>query len=167
MNFKKILGTIAPFLGGLVGGPFGAAAGKVLGNFFLGDENASQESIEKALASASPEQLVQLRKIDAQTKEKYAQIGLDEKKIAALDVDSARKREMEIKDKTPAILCLVANLGFYGILAWVCTHPLPAQTKDIVEIMIGTLLTQLGAATNYYFGGFLNKFSKKKEKVLQ
>ena len=48
MNLKKILGTVAPFLGTMIGGPFGAAAGKLVGQVLLGNENASEAEIEKA-----------------------------------------------------------------------------------------------------------------------
>ena len=66
MNLKKILGTVAPFLGTMIGGPFGAAAGKLVGQVLLGNENASEAEIEKALAQATPEQLVELRRVDAE-----------------------------------------------------------------------------------------------------
>ena len=90
MNFKKIIGSVAPFLGSLVGGPFGAMAGKALGGLLCGNENASQEEIENQLMNASPADLVKIKQIDSDYKQKLAQIGLDEKKIAALDRDSAR-----------------------------------------------------------------------------
>ncbi len=89
-EFKKILGTVAPFLGTMIGGPFGAAAGKLVGQILLDNENASEAEIEKALAQATPEQLVELRRVDAEYKTKMAELGIDEQKIAAMDRDSAR-----------------------------------------------------------------------------
>ena len=48
MNLKNILGKVAPFLGSMIGGPFGATAGKLVGELLLEDKNASEADIEKA-----------------------------------------------------------------------------------------------------------------------
>ncbi len=152
MNFKKILSTVAPFLGALVGGPFGAAAGKVVGQLLLGNENASEADIEKALGLATPEQLVELRRVDADYKIKMAELGIDEKKIAALDRESARQREMVTKDKIPAILALLLTFGFFGILATMMLYPMQAGTTGVIDVMLGSLGTAWISVITYYFG---------------
>ena len=44
MNWKEIVGTVAPLLGGTLGGPFGAMAGK-----FIADSEGVQEAIGKVI----------------------------------------------------------------------------------------------------------------------
>lgn len=152
MNLKKILGTVAPFLGTMIGGPFGAAAGKLVGQVLLGNENASEAEIEKALASATPEQLVELRRVDADYKTKMAELGIDEQKIAAMDRDSARQREMVTKDKIPAVLALLLTFGFFGVLAMMMLYPIQQGTQGVIEVMLGSLGTAWISVITYYFG---------------
>lgn len=152
MNLKKILGTVAPFLGTMIGGPFGAAAGKLVGQVLLGNENASEAEIEKALAQATLEQLVELRRVDAEYKTKMAELGIDEQKIAAMDRDSARQREMVTKDKIPAVLALLLTFGFFGVLAMMMLYPIQQGTQGVIEVMLGSLGTAWISVITYYFG---------------
>ena len=152
MNLKKILGTVAPFLGTMIGGPFGAAAGKLVGQVLLGNENASEAEIEKALAQATPEQLVELRRVDAEYKTKMAELGIDEQKIAAMDRDSARQREMVTKDKIPAVLALLLTFGFFGVLTMMMLYPIQQGTQGVIEVMLGSLGTAWISVITYYFG---------------
>ncbi len=167
MDFKKVIGTIAPFIGGMVGGPFGAAAGKLIGSALLGNENATQEDIENAIGVATPEQLVKLKQIDAQTKIKYAEIGLDEKKIAALDRDSAREREIKTGDSTPKYLAWFITLGFFGILTTIVFFggAIPLQILSAVNILLGALVTAWIGVVTYYFGSSAG--SDKKDILLK
>ena len=151
-TIKKILGSVAPFLGGLIGGPLGAAAGKVLGGALLGNESASMTEIERALSGASPEDLLRLREIDAEYKARMAEVGLDEQKIAAMDRNSARKREIEVKDKIPATLAIILTLGFFGVLAALMIYSIPPLAKDVIQVMLGALGTAWISAITYYFG---------------
>ncbi len=152
MNLKKILGTVAPFLGTMIGGPFGAAAGKLVGQVLLGNENASEAEIEKALAQATPEQLVELRRVDAEYKTKMTELGIDEQKIAAMDRDSARQREMVTKDKIPAVLALLLTFGFFGVLTMMMLYPIQQGTQGVIEVMLGSLGTAWISVITYYFG---------------
>lgn len=152
MGFKEILGKVAPFLGAAIGGPFGAAAGKLLGNFLLGDEDASEADMEKALSGASPTQLAELKKIDADYKVQMAKIGLDEQVLAATDREGARNREIKLGDNMPAILAIMLSMGFFGVLGTILFHPLPREVQGVIDIMLGSLGTAWIATINYYFG---------------
>lgn len=167
MNFKSVIGTIAPFLGALIGGPMGGVAGKLIGTALLGNENATQEEIEKAIGVATPEQLVKLKQIDAETRIKYAEIGLDEKKIAAMDRDSARQREISTGDKMPAILSIVVTGGFFGILTAILFYgkAIPSETFQTLNIMLGVLGAGWSSLMAYYFGSSAG--SAKKDTILK
>lgn len=152
MNFKKILGSVAPFLGTLIGGPFGATAGALVGKLLLGDDTASEEDMKKALGRATPEQLVQLQQIDADHKIKMAQVGLNKEKIAQLDRDSARKREIAVKDKTPARLAYLLTFGFFGVLATIIFVPIQPEVVQIVDVLLGALGGAWVSVVSYFFG---------------
>ena len=151
-NIKKVVGSVAPFLGTMIGGPFGAMAGRAIKQLLIGDENASDKDLEAALLGASPEQLVQLRQLDVDFKTKMAQLGLDEQKIAALDRKSARGREMEIRDHIPATLAIMLTLGFFGVLAALMFVDIPPSSRSVIDVMLGSLGTAWIAAITYYFG---------------
>lgn len=152
MSLKKILGSVAPFLGTMVGGPFGAAAGKLVSNVLLGKDIATNEELERAISSASPEQLVELKKVDADYKIKMAELGIDEHKLAVMDRESARQREIKTGDKTPNLLAFLLTFGFFGVLSLIIFYPMQESAKSIVDIMLGSLGTAWISVITYYFG---------------
>lgn len=161
---KNILKGVAPFIGNMIGGPLGGMAMKQLAGALLGDENASEEQVEEAIKNASPESFVKLKEIDAKLKAELANIGLDEKRIAAMDRDSARQREVETGDDTPAILAYFLTFGFFATLVFVCfVHPEP-EFRTILELMIGSLGTVWVGCMTYYFGSSTG--SKLKDAIL-
>jgi len=151
-TLKTLAGKAAPFLGSLIGGQFGENAGKVLGNFLLGDENASEKDIAKALTLLTPEQEIKLKEIDSSYKLKMAELGLDESRIAAMDRESARNKEIQTGDKMPAILAILLTLGFFGLLVALTFFPIQEVALSTIQIMLGSLGTAWIAAMSYYFG---------------
>lgn len=151
-SLKKLVGTIAPFIASLLGSPFAAAGIKLLSNALLGKDNASEEEINKAIAVATPEQLIELKRIDADYKIKMQELGIDEEKIAALDRDSARQREIQVKDNVPALLSVLVTLGFFGVLLTMIFYPIQSDAKDVLDVMLGALGTAWISCISYYFG---------------
>lgn len=152
MNLKNILTEVAPFIGSLFGSPLAGVAVKALGEFFFDDEEASQEKIEKELSHISPESLVKLKQLDAELKKKFIQAGLDEKKIAALDRESARERQIKTKDHMPAVLSILLTLGFFSIIFMVMFYQVPKESINLINIMIGAIGTAWTSSITYYFG---------------
>lgn len=152
MDLKKVISSVAPFIGGLIGGPFGGAAAKLVSNLLLGKEDGTLDEISAAFSMSTPEQLAALKKIDADYKVQMAQIGIDEKKLAVIDRDSARKREVAVKDKIPAFLAVLLTVGFFGLIFTFMYAPVPDDSKVIIEIMIGEVGTAWICAITYYFG---------------
>jgi len=143
---------VAPFLGTMLGGPLGGMAATAIKKVLLGDENASDESLEDTLLNASPSMLLSMKKLDTEFKKEMAQIGLSEKKIASLDRDSARQREIVVKDKIPAILSILLTVGFFGCFAAMLFLSLPSTHREIVDVMIGSLGGAWISSITYYFG---------------
>ncbi len=72
--------------------------------------------------------------------------------IAANDRNSARQREMAVKDHTPAILAYIITAGFFGILAFMLLRPIPETGHDALMILLGSLGTAWVAVVSYYYG---------------
>lgn len=165
MNFKKIIKTVAPFIGTLIGGPFAGVATKVLGDIFCGDENASEKEIEKAISKASPEQFVRLKEISAQTEKEFLAAGIKLKEIAAGDRDSARDMQKSTNSIIPGILTLLITLGFFVTLYCIAFIKIQPGAKDIIDIMLGAEATAWIMCITYWFGS--SSGSKEKTMLLR
>ena len=111
---KDILGAIAPTLGTALGGPMGGMAGKMIADA-LGVEN-DEKSISQAIASASPEQLAEIKRIESDFKVQMKQLDIDLQKIHASDRDSARRRQVEMGDHIPSIIAVMTMIAFFGYI---------------------------------------------------
>ncbi len=151
-SVKKIVGAVAPFLGTMLGGPMGGMAATAIKKVLLGDENATDEALENSLLNASPSALVKIKQLNTTFKREMALIGLSEHKVAALDRDSAREREVKIQDSIPAILSILLTVGFFVAFGATLFVPLPEANRSIIDIMIGSLGTAWVSAITYYFG---------------
>jgi hypothetical protein len=155
MDFSSIIKTVAPLLGTAIGGPFGAMAVSAIGDA-LGISDKTQASVEAALSGATPEQMLAIKNADQTFSLKMKELGYaDVEKMAELndvDRDSARKREMTVKDITPKLLALAVTLGFFGVLAYIMVLSVPEASRDVLNIMLGSLGTAWISIISYYFG---------------
>lgn len=95
-DWKKVVGTVAPTIATMLGGPLAGAGVKILAGQLLGDENASQEQVAEAVAGMKPEQIIELKKIDADLKKQFADNGI---KLAEL---SAQQDQAYVNDTADA-----------------------------------------------------------------
>lgn len=91
---------------------------------------------------------------------KLEEFDVKREEIAAGDRDSARKREIEIKDKTPAILAGLITLGFFLILGWMIIKGIPETGHDALLLLLGTLSASWAGVVAYYFGSSSGSRSK-------
>ena len=152
----KLAPTIAAGLGGPLAGSAVAALESVFGVAPDGTTADKQTALAEAISGATPDQLLALKKADQDYQSKMTELGFDNaqemEKLAAGDRDSARKREMEVKDKTPRNLAYLITLGFFGVLTFLMLAKVPAESRDILNIMLGSLGTAWIATVSYYFG---------------
>lgn len=157
-DWKGLVKSIAPTIGTALGGPLGGIAGvaltKALG---LGDAAAKDESaLAAAVQGASPDQLLQLKQADQEFALQMQKLGFENlealEAIAAGDRANAREREIKTQDWTPKVLGLAITLGFFGLLYFLLRHEPPAGSRDILNIMLGSLGSAWIGVVTYYFG---------------
>jgi hypothetical protein len=151
-SFGPLLGQLAPTIATALGGPLAGVAVKTLSNALFGHEDGTEEQISEAMASASPEQLAAIKKIDADFKVQMKSLDIDLERIAAGDRDSARQMQRETKDWVPKILAIVITLGFFGILVWMLLNGMPQTGTEALLMMLGALGTAWTGVINFYYG---------------
>ncbi len=166
-DWKALVRTVAPTIGVVVSGgnPLVGMGIKALSNSLLGREDGTEDEISAALEQASPETLAKLRADDNSFKIEMAKIGLSRDKLAFDDADSARKREMEIKDNTPAILAYVVTVMFALALGGLYFVAIPEANKATIYLMLGSLGTVWIAAMAYYHG--TSRSSARKDDLIK
>jgi len=155
MDWKQIVGTVAPWIGTALGGPLGGMAVGAIADA-LGLSDKTEDALKQAISGATPEQMLALKKADQDFAVRMQELGFQNtqalEKIAADDRDSARKREMTVMDWTPRILACAITLGFFSVLATMMRNELPKEGRDALLIMLGALGTSWTSVIAYYFG---------------
>lgn len=151
-QFGPLLNQVAPTLATALGGPLAGMAVKTLSNALLGHEAGTDEEVSTALASATPEQLAAIKKIDADFKLQMQSLDIDLEKIAAGDRDSARQMQRETKDSTPKILAYFITFGFFGALVWILVFGIPKTGTEVILMMLGSLSTSWTGVVQFYYG---------------
>ena len=147
-----LLSQVAPTLATALGGPLAGLATKTLSNVLLGNESGDEAAVTAAIQGATPQQLSDLKKIDADFRVRMKELDIDLERISAGDRDSARKREMEIKDHMPKVLAVGITIGFFGSLFWMFIYGVPKNGNEALLLMLGALQTAFTGVIAYYFG---------------
>jgi len=155
-SIKSIVGKIAPVLGNAIVPGIGGVAGSLISSA-LGCENNPMD-IEASLQQATPEQILELKKIETKHKEKLIELGLENDTLHVKDVQNARQREIAIvqatgkKDINIYILAWTVIIGFFCLCGFLMIKPLPAGANDVVFMLFGSLATGFGTVLTYFFG---------------
>ncbi len=152
IDWKQILGTVAPVLATAAGGPLAGVATKASAAMLLGKADAPPDQVEAAVIGASPETLLKLRELDQQFEKDMQAAGIKLEELAANDRANARAREIAVKDHMPAILAIGVTLGFFLVLGWMLVNGKPATGGDALLGMLGSLGTAFAAIISYYYG---------------
>lgn len=162
-DWKKTVIAIAPALGTALGSPLAGMAIATIGNALLGNPEATESEIAVALQKGGPEALAKIKSANNEFALKMKELDIKINELDQKDRDSARKREVDAQDSwTPRILAFVVTFGFFGLLYIMSGGsifgeiPIESETfkatKDIVNIMLGTLGTAWINVISYYFG---------------
>jgi len=153
MSWSKVgelIGGAAPILGGLLGGPAGAAAGKLVSSV-LGVKPEPDE-VTKALHT-DPDFHIKMAQLERDYEVELRQLALEEAKAQLNDIQNARK---EHKDSImPAMLTFLLMALFAGSLYALLEQEISAQNRDILNVLIGNLVGFVSATVSFYFGGMV------------
>ena len=156
-DIKPWVSKLAPYLGAAVGGPFGAGVGAIIGNA-LGVKDASPDSIAQAIKTGTldADHILALQQAEKDFALKMQAAGFANaealEEIAFKDRDSARNREIQVKDHTPAIGFYMITAGFFGLLVMMLFHAVPEVNKAVLYVMTGSLGTAWMGCTTYFYG---------------
>ena len=145
---KNIISTIAPALGSALGTPLGGAAVSMIAEK-LGVPN-NQKSVEKAIQQATPEQLLELKKVEKEFEVKMKELEVDVFRLETQDVQDARKTFSS--DWTSRLLGLVVIGGFMGYIFLVTIQPPEQNSEALINLVLGYLGGLASAVISFYFG---------------
>ncbi len=148
----NLVRTVAPTIASAVGGPLAGMATRAISEALLGKPEGTEEELQRAAASASPEQLLALKQAEQSFAVQMRELDIDLERIASADRASAREREVKTGDYTPKALAGAVTLGFFGVLGYMISYGLPQHGGEAMLVMLGTLGTAWGAIISYYFG---------------
>src|SRR6266849_5189306 len=162
MNFGQkalqVLRTVAPTIALAAGGPFGplaaAAVHAALGTG--GDEKAA----ETALLTATPDQLLALKKADSELQVRLKELGIAEEKLGFDDTANARAMQVSTHDSTPKYLAYFVTLGFFATLGYLIMYGKPQAGGDVMLVMVGALGTAWASIVSFYYGSSAGSAAK-------
>jgi len=164
-DWKAVVSKAAPFLGTALGGPLGGAAGQLIASALGGDPTkATPDDLAKLVTSVTPEQLLALKDADQEFQLKLKALDInaikDLQALAVQDREGARNREIQVRDKIPAVLAIGVTLGFFALLWYLLKWAPPSDNKDVLNIMLGSLGTAWISVISYYFGSSAGSANK-------
>ena len=144
----NIIGSVAPTLGTALGGPLGGMAGDVISKILGVDNNPA--SLEKAIATATPEQLMEIKKAEKEFEAKMKELDVDLYKLETQEKQDARKTFS--KDWTARIIGLAMVGGFLGYIFLVTLQPPEQNSEALINLVLGYLGGLASAVISFYFG---------------
>ena len=145
---SNIIGSVAPTLGTALGGPLGGMAGDVISKVLGVDNNPA--SLEKAIATATPEQLLEIKKAEKDFEAKMKALDVDLYKLETQEKQDARKTFS--KDWTARIIGIAMVGGFLGYIFLVTLQPPEQNSEALINLVLGYLGGLASAVISFYFG---------------
>jgi hypothetical protein len=155
---KNLVGAVAPTLGSALGGPMGGAAANMIAEV-LGC-SPEPKKIQQAMQQATPEQLAEIKKVEADFEIKMKELDLDIYALETADKQDARTRFS--KDWTTRIMGIATLGGFLGYIFLVTLQPPEQNSEALINLVLGYLGGLASAVISFYFGA--SHGGDKKEK---
>ena len=157
MDWKKIVGAVAPTLATALGGPLAGMAAAVVSDALLGKPNGTDAEIATALQAGGPDALLRLKQADQAFAVRMQELGIDLERVHANDRADARGREVKTGDKaTPRVLAGLIVGGFLLMVWFVLAGHVGGLKDPVAAGLIGTLIGYVSAkadqVVSYYFG---------------
>jgi len=145
---KNVVGSVAPTLGSALGGPLGGMASKVICEVLGCDDNP--KAINNAIQSATPEQMMELKKAEQAFEVQMKELDVDVFKLETQDKQDARGKFS--KDWTARIMGIATVGGFLGYIFLVTIQPPEQNSEALINLVLGYLGGLASAVISFYFG---------------
>lgn len=145
---KSIVGAVAPTLGTALGGPLGGAAASMIADALGCDDN--ERSINKAIQTATPEQLSLIKEADREFDAKMKELDVDLFALEAKDKQDARKHFS--KDWTAKLIGVVMVLFFCAYIGMITIMPPEQNSMELINLVLGYMGGLVSAVVSFYFG---------------
>lgn len=160
MEWKKVLGSIAPTLATALGGPLAGTATKFIADKFLGNETASDDEIQQAILGATPAQLAELKKIDKEFKLEMERLNVDVFRLEVADKDSARQNNKD--SRMPATLSIMLTFVVAVLMYALFIIEPPSGAKEALLLLLGVVIKEWSNSMHYWFGTTRGSSDKNK-----
>jgi len=153
MDWKDVIKNIAPVIATGFGGPIAGTATKFLAERFLGDPDATEAELSKAILGATPEQLAQLKIIDNDFAVKMAELKIDVYALEVKDRDSARGLA-KVNMRPQIILSMIFIGGYFALVFMLFSGEvkITEDIRDMSNILLGVLTASIPAIMQFWFG---------------
>ena len=145
---KTLVSTVAPTIGTALGGPMGGMAANMISEVLGCDPEPKK--IQKAMETATPEQLAQLKKVEADFEVQMKKLDIDLFALETADVQDARGKFS--KDWTARIIGIFVVGGFMGYIFLVTLQPPEQNSEALINLVLGYLGGLASAIISFYFG---------------
>lgn len=145
---KGVVGAVAPTLGTALGGPLGGAAASMIADA-LGCDN-DEKSINKALQSATPDQLAMVKEADLEFDARMKELDVDLFALETKDKQDARSHFS--KDWTAKLIGVVMVLFFCAYIAMITIMPPEQNSMELINLVLGYMGGLVSAVISFYFG---------------
>jgi len=162
MDWKALIGSIAPIVATALGGPLVGLAVDAIGSTF-GWTDTTKEKVEEALTKGqlSGEQILALKQAEIALVSQEKELGFKFAELEFKDRDSARQRESSVKDNTNKILAYAVVGGFLAVVGGTL-----AGLAKVDSVLAGSLIGYLSAKAEqvlaYYFGSTAGSAEKSR-----
>ena len=161
IDWKQVVGAVAPTLAGALGGPAAGLAVAALSRALLGREDGTEAEVAAAVTGGGAEAVLKLREAEHAFRLEMRKQDNEEERIHAGDRASAREREAKTGDsKTPRRLAVLITVGFFGVLGFLLGAGKPESGGDALMIMLGALGAAWTSVVQYYFGSSVRSAAK-------
>ena len=144
MDWGKLLGTAAPTIATMLGGPLAGSAVTMLAKEVMKREDATEQEVYDAI-KADPQAMAKVKIAEVQA----------EASIADADTrsqDSAREMHISLKDATTPILSWLIVFGFFSMVGAILLNQVNLADKQLAYILVGYVSAEMTKVTNFYFG---------------
>lgn len=166
-DWKNVLGGIAPTIAAALGGPVAGGAVKFLADKFLGDEKAGEHDLAEAIAGASPQDLAELRRIDAEYKIAMEKAGVDVFKLETQDRANAREMATKTSLIPQMVLSVIYIVGYFTLIYLLLfgDAEIKQSVGDLAKVLIGVMTTAIPMILQFWFGSSHGSKNKDREKT--